>query len=78
MLFSLILLSQLLASFLFTKLSEGINFVLLLLLSVSMIFIVAFFEARKEISVILVCQIFYLIKYIYLRVEVVLHECIGR
>nr|WP_246257313.1 hypothetical protein [Bartonella gabonensis] len=41
--FSLILLSQLLASFFFTKLSEKINFVLLLFLSASLIFTMAFF-----------------------------------
>ncbi len=75
--FSLILFSQLLASFLFTKLSEKINFVLLLFLSVSMIFTVAFFEPRKEIAVILVCMTFYLIRYTYLRVEVVLHDNIS-
>ncbi|WP_254492525.1 MFS transporter [Bartonella sp. B1099] len=75
--FSLILLSQLLASFLFTKLSEKINFVLLLFLSVCLIFTVTFFEPRKEIAVILVCMIFYLIKYTYLRVEVILHDCMS-
>ncbi|UNF38638.1 MFS transporter [Bartonella krasnovii] len=75
--FSLILRSQLLASFLFTKLSEKINFVLLLLLSASLIFTMAFFEPRKEIAVIFVCMIFYLIKYTYLRVEVILHDCIS-
>ncbi len=75
--FSLVLLSQLLASFLFTKLSERVNFVLLLFLSVSLIFTVAFFEPKKEIAVIIVCMIFYLIKYTYLRVEVVLHDCIS-
>ncbi|WP_375610303.1 MULTISPECIES: MFS transporter [unclassified Bartonella] len=75
--FSLILFSQLLASFLFTKLSERVNFILLLFLSASLIFTVAFFEPRKEIAVILVCMIFYLIKYTYLRVEVVLHDSIS-
>ncbi|WP_273754945.1 MFS transporter [Bartonella sp. MM73XJBT.G] len=75
--FSLILLSQLLASFLFTNLSETINFILLLLLSASLIFTMTFFEPRKEIAVILVCIIFYLIKYTYLRVEVVLHDSIS-
>ncbi|WP_244426854.1 MFS transporter [Bartonella senegalensis] len=75
--FSLILLSQLLASFLFTKLSERMNFVLLLLLSASMIFTVAFFKPKKEFAVILVCMIFYLIKYTYLRVEVTLHDSIS-
>ncbi|EJF74731.1 MFS transporter [Bartonella alsatica] len=75
--FSLILLSQLLASFLFTKLSEGVNFILLLFLSVATIFTVVFFEPQKEIAVILVCMIFYLIKYTYLRVEVVLHDSIS-
>ncbi|WP_208440749.1 MFS transporter [Bartonella raoultii] len=75
--FSLILLSQLLASFLFTKLSEKTNFVLLLLLSAAMILTVAFFEPKKEIAVILVCMIFYLIKYTYLRVEVALHDSIS-
>ncbi|WP_244427638.1 MFS transporter [Bartonella queenslandensis] len=75
--FSLILFSQLLASFFFTKLSEKINFVLLLFLSVSMIFTVVFFEPRKEIAIILVCMIFYLIKYTYLRVEVILHDRIS-
>lgn len=39
-----------------------------------MIFTVAFFESRKEIAVILACIILYLIKYTYLRVEVVLHD----
>ncbi|ETS10825.1 hypothetical protein O97_00155 [Bartonella henselae str. Zeus] len=53
------------------------NFVLLLFLSASMILTVAFFQPRKEIAVILVCMIFYLIKYTYLCVEVVLHECIS-
>ncbi|EJF97334.1 hypothetical protein ME9_00420 [Bartonella taylorii 8TBB] len=77
MTFSLILLSQLLASFLFTKLSEGVNFILLLFLSAATIFTVAFFEPKKEIAVILVCMIFYLIKYTYLRVEVVLHDSIS-
>ncbi|VEJ45574.1 MFS transporter [Bartonella vinsonii] len=75
--FSLILFSQLLASFLFTKLSERMNFVLLLFLSVSMIFTVAFFDPGKEIAVLLVCMIFYLIKYTSLRVEVVLHDSIS-
>ncbi|WP_375696269.1 MFS transporter [Bartonella sp. AP331QHHD] len=75
--FSLILFSQLLASFLFTKLSERVNFILLLFLSASLIFTVAFFEPRKEMAVILVCMIFYLIKYTYLRVEVVLHDSIS-
>ncbi|WP_142415990.1 MFS transporter [Bartonella massiliensis] len=75
--FSLILLSQLLASFLFTKLSEKINFVLLLFLSVSMIFTMAFFEPRKEMAILLVCMIFYLIKYTYLRVEIFLHDSIS-
>ncbi len=75
--FSLILLSQLLASFLFTKLSERVNFVLLLFLLVSLIFTVVFFEPKKEIAIILVCMIFYLIKYTYLRVEVVLHDSIS-
>ncbi len=75
--FSLILLSQLLASFFFTKLSEKINFVLLLFLSASLIFTMAFFEPRKEIAVILVCMIFYLIKYNCLRVEVILHDCMS-
>ncbi|EJF90816.1 hypothetical protein ME1_00016 [Bartonella vinsonii subsp. arupensis OK-94-513] len=75
--FSLILFSQLLASFLFTKLSERMNFVLLLFLSASMIFTAAFFDPRKEIAVLLVCMIFYLIKYTSLRVEVVLHDSIS-
>ncbi|WP_375632067.1 MULTISPECIES: MFS transporter [unclassified Bartonella] len=75
--FSLILFSQLLASLLFTKLSERVNFILLLFLSASLIFTVAFFEPRKEMAVILVCMIFYLIKYTYLRVEVVLHDSIS-
>ncbi|EJF76189.1 hypothetical protein ME7_01178 [Bartonella birtlesii LL-WM9] len=77
MTFSLILLSQLLASFLFTKLSERMNFVLLLLLSAATIFTVAFFEPKKEIAVILVCMIFYLIRYTFIRVEVVLHDSIS-
>ncbi len=75
--FSLILFSQLLASFLFTKLSERMNFILLLFLSASLIFTIAFFEPKKEIAIILVCMIFYLIKYTYLRVEVVLHDSIS-
>ncbi|WP_375640621.1 MFS transporter [Bartonella sp. AA168HLJHH] len=75
--FSLILFSQLLASLLFIKLSERVNFILLLFLSASLIFTVAFFEPRKEMAVILVCMIFYLIKYTYLRVEVVLHDSIS-
>ncbi|WP_375668286.1 MFS transporter [Bartonella sp. AP36NXGY] len=75
--FSLILLSQLLASFLFTKLSERVNFILLLFLSALLISTVAFFEPRKEMAVILVCMIFYLIKYTYLRVEVILHDSIS-
>ncbi len=53
------------------------NFVLLLLLSAAMIFTVVFFEPRKEIAVLLVCIIFYLIKYTYLRVEVALHDSIS-
>ncbi len=36
-----------------------------------------FFEPKKEIAVILVFMIFYLIKYTYLRVEVVLHDSIS-
>ncbi|WP_396584046.1 MFS transporter [Bartonella grahamii] len=75
--FSLILLSQLLASFLFTKLSERVNFILLLFLLGSLIFTMVFFEPKKEIAVILVCMIFYLIKSTYLRVEVVLHDSIS-
>ncbi|WP_345118360.1 MFS transporter [Bartonella pachyuromydis] len=66
--FSFMLLSQLLARFLFTNLSERMNFVLRLLLSAAMTLTVAFFEPRKEIAVLLVCMIFYLIKYTYLRV----------
>ncbi len=53
------------------------NFILLLLLPASMIFTVAFFEPRKEIIVILVCMIFYLIKYTYIRVEITLHDSIS-
>lgn len=75
--FSFMLLSQLLARFLFTNLSERMNFVLLLLLSAAMTLTVAFFEPRKEIAVLLVCMIFYLIKYTYLRVEVALHDSMS-
>ncbi|WP_455475073.1 MFS transporter [Bartonella sp. B30(2025)] len=75
--FSLILLSQLLASFLFTKLNERMNFILLLFLSAFMIFTVTFFYPRKEIAVILICMIFYLIKFTSLRAEVALHDSIG-
>ncbi|WP_455475503.1 MFS transporter [Bartonella sp. B17] len=75
--FSLILLSQLLASFLFTKLNEKMNFILLLSLSTFMILTAAFFYPRKEIAVALVCTIFYLIKQASLRTEVILHDSIS-
>ncbi|MBB4075743.1 hypothetical protein GGR08_000024 [Bartonella fuyuanensis] len=71
---SLILHAQLLVSFLFIKLSEKVNFILWLFLSVLLIFAMVFFELKKELAVILVCMIFYLIKDKYLLVEVILHD----
>ncbi|MET3589837.1 MFS family permease [Bartonella silvatica] len=72
--FSLILLSQWFASFLFTKLNTKINFYILLFLSISLLSVSIFFHPQKEISIILLCIIFYIIKYTLMHAEVLLHD----
>lgn len=75
--FSFILLSQLIASTLFTKLSEKQNIFIISIISLLMIFIIFFIDINKIYASILVCIIFYLIKYVSIRAEVVLHDSIS-